>query len=145
VHPTFLYELLWDVGVAVLLVWADRRYQMGRGRVFALYVAAYTFGRFWIELLRTDPATMVFGVRINVITSAVLFVAAVAYLLLVRGPRETLAPAEPTADAGAEAGSQADQADSAAAEAATADADATADARAETEDDAEARPAAPPH
>ena len=105
VHPTFLYELVWNVAVAVLIVWADRRYRMGRGRVFALYVAGYTAGRFWIELLRTDPATMVFGVRINVITSVVLFLAAVAYLLLVRGPREVLAPAEPTADTERAAGS----------------------------------------
>ena len=41
-HPTFLYELLWCLGVAALCVWADRRFRMGHGRVFALYVAAYT-------------------------------------------------------------------------------------------------------
>ena len=100
-HPTFLYELLWNVGIVLLLLWAERRWRLGRGRVFALYVAAYTVGRFWIELLRIDPATMVFGVRINVITSVVVFLGAVAYLLLVRGPREVLAPtadAEPTPD-----------------------------------------------
>jgi prolipoprotein diacylglyceryl transferase len=94
-HPTFLYELLWDLAVAALCVLADRRFRMGRGRVFALYVAGYTFGRFWIELIRTDPATMVFGVRINVITSVVVFAAAVAYLVLVRGPRENLAVEAP--------------------------------------------------
>jgi prolipoprotein diacylglyceryl transferase len=93
VHPTFLYELLWNLAVAAFIVWADRRWRLGRGRVFALYVAGYTAGRFWIELLRTDPATMVFGVRINVITSVVVFLGAVIYLLVVRGPRETLAPA----------------------------------------------------
>ncbi|MBP2477312.1 prolipoprotein diacylglyceryl transferase [Crossiella equi] len=89
VHPTFLYELLWNLGVALLLVWADRRFRMGRGRVFALYVAGYTLGRFWIENMRTDPATMVFEfIRINAITSVVVFLGAVAYLLLVRGKRE---------------------------------------------------------
>jgi prolipoprotein diacylglyceryl transferase len=93
VHPTFLYELLWNLGVAALVVWADRRFRLGHGRAFALYVAAYCAGRFWIELLRTDPATTVFGVRINVITSIVVFLGAVAYLFLVRGPRETLASA----------------------------------------------------
>ena len=102
VHPTFLYELLWNLGVAALCVWADRRWNMGRGRVFALYVAGYTAGRFWIELLRVDPATMVFDIRINVITSVVVFAAAVAYLILVRGPREILAPAP--AEAAGEAG-----------------------------------------
>jgi prolipoprotein diacylglyceryl transferase len=97
VHPTFLYELLWNLGVAALVVWADRRWRLGRGRAFALYVAGYTAGRFWIELLRADPATMVAGVRINVITSVVVFLGAVVYLLVVRGPRETLATEPPTA------------------------------------------------
>jgi prolipoprotein diacylglyceryl transferase len=106
VHPTFLYEMVWNVAVAIFIVWADRRWRMGRGRVFALYVAGYTLGRFWIELLRTDPATMVFGVRINVITSVVVFLGAVIYLLLVRGPREQLAaPAEPAPAEPATAGS----------------------------------------
>ncbi len=84
VHPTFLYELLWNLGVAVLLVWADRRFRLGGGRVFALYVAGYTAGRFWIEMMRSDPATDVFGVRINVWVSALVFLGAVAYLVLTR-------------------------------------------------------------
>ncbi len=88
VHPTFLYELLWCLGVAALVVWADRRFQLGHGRAFALYVAGYTAGRFWIELMRTDPATMVFGLRINVITSVVVFLGAVLYLALARHGRE---------------------------------------------------------
>jgi len=88
VHPTFLYELLWNLGVALLVVWADRRFRLGHGRAFALYVAAYTAGRFWIELMRTDPATMVFGLRINVITSVVVFLGAVIYLWLARRGRE---------------------------------------------------------
>jgi prolipoprotein diacylglyceryl transferase len=88
VHPTFLYELLWCLGAAALVVWADRRFQLGHGRVFALYVVGYTAGRFWIELMRTDPATMVFGLRINVITSVVVFLGAVLYLVLARRGRE---------------------------------------------------------
>ncbi|MGH3795381.1 MAG: prolipoprotein diacylglyceryl transferase [Pseudonocardiaceae bacterium] len=88
VHPTFLYELLWDLGVALLVVWADRRFRLGHGRAFALYVAGYTAGRFWIELMRTDPATMVFGLRINVITSVVVFLAAALYFLLAPRGRE---------------------------------------------------------
>ncbi|HEY6422668.1 MAG TPA: prolipoprotein diacylglyceryl transferase [Pseudonocardiaceae bacterium] len=85
VHPTFLYEMLWNLGVAALVVWADRRFRLGHGRAFAVYVAGYTAGRFWIELMRSDPATMVFGLRINVITAVVVFLGAVTYLLL--GPR----------------------------------------------------------
>ncbi|MGH4006885.1 MAG: prolipoprotein diacylglyceryl transferase [Pseudonocardiaceae bacterium] len=88
VHPTFLYELLWNLGVVALVVWADRRFRLGHGRAFALYVAGYTAGRFWIELMRTDPATIVFGQRINVITSVVVFLGAVAYLAMARRGRE---------------------------------------------------------
>lgn len=88
VHPTFLYELLWDVGIALLVWWADRRFRLGHGRAFALYVAGYTAGRFWIELMRSDPATTIFGVRINVFTSVIVFAGAVVYLFLVRGTRE---------------------------------------------------------
>lgn len=88
VHPTFLYELLWNLGVAVLVVWADRRFRLGHGRAFAVYVAGYTAGRFWIELMRTDPATIVFDLRINVITSVVVFLAAVLYLILAPRGRE---------------------------------------------------------
>jgi prolipoprotein diacylglyceryl transferase len=84
-HPTFLYELLWNLLVAAVLVWADRRFRMGGGRVFALYVAGYTLGRGWIEMLRIDPArTHLFGLRINVVTSIVLFGLAVLYLIVRR-------------------------------------------------------------
>ncbi|WP_073482551.1 prolipoprotein diacylglyceryl transferase [Streptoalloteichus hindustanus] len=108
VHPTFLYELLWNLGVALLLVWADRKFRMGRGRVFALYVAGYTAGRCWIEMMRTDEATMVLGLRINVITSIVVFLAAVAYLLLVRGSREELPPVAAEGDTAAIDGASAE-------------------------------------
>ncbi len=90
-HPTFLYELLWNLGVAGVVVWADRRFRLGHGRAFALYIAGYTAGRFWIEQMRTDHATRVFGdIRINVVLSVVVFAAAVLYIALVRKPREVL-------------------------------------------------------
>jgi prolipoprotein diacylglyceryl transferase len=91
-QPTFLYESIWDVGVALLVIWADRRFKLGRGRAFALYVAAYTVGRGWIEALRVDHANHVLGLRLNDWTSIAVFLLAVAYLLLRRGARE--APAE---------------------------------------------------
>ena len=100
VHPTFLYELLWNLAVAALVVWADRRFRLGHGRAFALYVAGYTAGRFWIEQMRTDYATRVFGdIRVNVVVAALVFVGAVLYIALVRKPREVL-----TAVEGAESG-----------------------------------------
>jgi prolipoprotein diacylglyceryl transferase len=84
-HPTFLYESLWDLGVAGLVIWADRRWQLGKGRAFALYVAAYCVGRGWIEALRVDTANHLFGVRLNDYVSGVVFLAAVAYLYVRRG------------------------------------------------------------
>ena len=81
-HPTFLYESLWCVGVALLCVWADRRFQLGYGRVFALYVAAYTVGRFWIEALRTDTAHHILGMRLNDWTAILVFLGAVTYFVL---------------------------------------------------------------
>jgi prolipoprotein diacylglyceryl transferase len=91
VHPTFLYELIWDLLVAVLVVVADRRFRLGHGRAFAVYVAGYTVGRFFIEQMRTDYATRVFGdIRINVVVAVVVCIGALAYLVVVRGPREVL-------------------------------------------------------
>jgi prolipoprotein diacylglyceryl transferase len=91
-HPTFLYELIWDVGVAGLVWLVDRKYKLGRGRAFALYAMAYTAGRAWIEALRVDEANHFLGVRLNVWTALVVFVAALIYFLRVRGPQEFLVP-----------------------------------------------------
>jgi prolipoprotein diacylglyceryl transferase len=90
VHPTFLYELLWNLLVAALVVWVDRRYRLGHGRAFAVYVMGYTLGRTWIELMRTDEATQVFGVRVNVWVSILVFIGAAVYFVLARsrGERE---------------------------------------------------------
>ena len=84
-HPTFLYELLWNLGVAGLVVWADRRWKLGGGRAFALYVAAYAVGRFWIEALRIDDAQTFGGLRLNNLVMAVLFLGAVAFFVARRG------------------------------------------------------------
>ncbi|MDX6266476.1 MAG: hypothetical protein QOD70_1216 [Frankiales bacterium] len=84
-QPTFAYEALWDLGVAGLVLWADRRWQLGRGRAFALYVAAYCVGRGWIEALRIDDAHKLLGIRLNDFTAGLLFIAAVTYLWVRRG------------------------------------------------------------
>ncbi|EGX59900.1 prolipoprotein diacylglyceryl transferase [Streptomyces zinciresistens K42] len=81
-HPTFLYESLWSIGVAVLVIWADRRFRLGHGRAFALYVAAYCVGRFWVEYLRVDEAKQILGLRLNNWTALVVFVLAVVYIVL---------------------------------------------------------------
>jgi prolipoprotein diacylglyceryl transferase len=81
-HPTFLYEALWMLAAAVVLVLLDRRLRMGHGRVFAAYVVLYTAGRLWIEALRVDPATLVLGLRINLWVGAVVLLLAAAYLVV---------------------------------------------------------------
>ncbi|MFB6570785.1 prolipoprotein diacylglyceryl transferase, partial [Streptomyces noursei] len=81
-HPTFLYECLWCLGVAALVIWADKRFRLGHGRVFALYVAAYCVGRAWIEYMRVDEAHHILGLRLNDWTSLVVFVLAVVYMIV---------------------------------------------------------------
>ncbi|QTI67507.1 prolipoprotein diacylglyceryl transferase [Gordonia polyisoprenivorans] len=89
VHPTFLYELVWNVLVVIALVVLDRRFRIGHGRLFALYVAGYCVGRFVVELLRSDTAyTFIAGIRINVFTSALLFVCAAIYFVVATKGRE---------------------------------------------------------
>ncbi len=77
-HPLFLYESLWSLaGVAVLLLLRARLAIKPPG-LFALYVAWYTFGRFFLEQIRIDPAHELLGLRLNAWVSAALFVLAVA-------------------------------------------------------------------
>lgn len=101
VHPTFLYEMLWNIAIFAALIMIDRRFRIGHGRLFALYVAGYCVGRFWIELMRADVATEFGGVRVNSFTSTFVFIGAVVYIILApkgREAAETLRggrPAEP--------------------------------------------------
>jgi prolipoprotein diacylglyceryl transferase len=80
-HPTFLYEMLWNLAAAVLLVWLDRRFRLGHGKVFALYVLLYTGGRFWIEALRIDTVNEIGGFRLNNYTALIGFLAALIWLI----------------------------------------------------------------
>ncbi len=112
-HPTFLYESLWNVAVAGVLLWLDRHRRLGRGKLFALYVVLYTAGRAWIEALRIDEAHTFFGVRLNDWTSLVVFTAGVAALVFLRRPVDPAVaaqlPAEPTrTDSGPATGSDSD-------------------------------------
>jgi prolipoprotein diacylglyceryl transferase len=88
-HPTFLYESLWDFALALALVWAARRWTLGRGNTFALYAMGYTVGRFWIEGMRSDFAHHVFGLRLNQWTSVVVFVGALAWFIEHRNRPDT--------------------------------------------------------
>ncbi|WP_327085767.1 prolipoprotein diacylglyceryl transferase [Nonomuraea sp. NBC_01738] len=119
-HPTFLYESIWDLALAFVLIWAGKRFALRHGRLFALYVAGYTLGRFWIEGLRIDPvggidhAVTFLGLRINQWTSIVLFVAALVYFWATRNKDtpEYVLPRDlrPAPDAGATGDDDADPA-----------------------------------
>ena len=90
-HPTFLYEALWNLAGAVLLVWIGRR-MVARsgatgGRLLWIYLMVYTAGRVWIEMLRIDEAETVLGLRLNVWTSIIIFlVGAIGLALASRRP-----------------------------------------------------------
>jgi prolipoprotein diacylglyceryl transferase len=96
-HPTFLYELLWDLAIAALLLYLDRRYRLGRGNVFALYMMGYTAGRFWIEAMRSDHANHILGMRVNNWVSILVFLGGLSWFVRHRNDERSAAQ-----DAGAE-------------------------------------------
>jgi prolipoprotein diacylglyceryl transferase len=81
-HPTFAYEMIWNLGLFGLLWYLDSRRILKRGRVFAVYVAGYALGRLWIEALRSDFANEVFGVRVNIWVMSFLLIGSIAVLLI---------------------------------------------------------------
>ena len=110
-HPTFLYEAVWNLLLCGLLVILDRnrlrrsartlvtnpRRVSRPGSLLAVYACGYGLGRLWIEAVRIDPASLVWGVRVNIWMSLVLIVVSALYLLLTRGraapgPRNPVMP-----------------------------------------------------
>jgi prolipoprotein diacylglyceryl transferase len=95
-HPTFLYELIYDVIIVALLLLLDRRFRFRPPALFALYVSLYTFGRFFEELLRVDPAHHFGGLRLNAWVSIGVFCASTAFFIwwqfFRRADTETPAP-----------------------------------------------------
>jgi len=57
-HPTFLYECLWNLGLAVLILRLDRARRVAPGNLLWFYVAGYGIGRLWIEALRKNSRTL---------------------------------------------------------------------------------------
>ena len=80
-QPTFLYESLWDLALAGALIYVGRRWMLGNGRVFALYVAGYGLCRLWVEALRSDHANHILGLRLNDWTAIVVFLVGLALFL----------------------------------------------------------------
>jgi prolipoprotein diacylglyceryl transferase len=81
-HPTFLYEIIWNVFIGFGLIYFDRKYKIGHGRLFALYVSLYSLGRLFIENLRIDEARLILGFRFNVFTSLVVIVGGLIYFVI---------------------------------------------------------------
>lgn len=106
-HPTFLYEALWCLLGAFLLVRLEKYFRLNSGMLAAAYGMYYTLGRLWIEMLRIDQAEIVGGLRLNVWTSVVIFLGALSLFLFLRTLRRQnpqindiyLPNAQPTADA----------------------------------------------
>ncbi|WP_258075398.1 prolipoprotein diacylglyceryl transferase [Rathayibacter sp. AY1E3] len=85
-HPTFLYEILWNVvGIAVILL-LERRLKLQWGTVFAAYLIWYGIGRVWFESIRIDPSEFFWGIRTNV--WAALIAVVIGLVLVVIQKRE---------------------------------------------------------
>jgi len=80
-HPTFLYELIWDVVGVGLLLLLDSRYRFWPPALFSLYVSYYCFGRFFEELLRIDPSHHLAGLRLNAWVSIVVFAVSTSFFV----------------------------------------------------------------
>ena len=94
-HPTFLYEFGWNLLGVIFLLVVDRRFRIKPPGLFALYVAWYTFGRTFEELIRIDPSHEYFGFRLNFWVSVALFVVAVAVFVWARRRDTGDEPARP--------------------------------------------------
>ena len=89
-HPTFLYESLWNLVLAVVLIVLGRRLMVSRpARLLAVYTIGYGIGRFWVEGLRIDPTKEGGGLRLNQWMAIALIVGGVAYLVYCRMRPET--------------------------------------------------------
>ncbi|MFZ9248808.1 MAG: prolipoprotein diacylglyceryl transferase [Candidatus Nanopelagicales bacterium] len=81
-HPTFLYELIWSLIIGFTLIYVDKKYRLGHGRVFALYVALYSLGRLLVETFRIDESRILFGLRFNIWTSLLVIVGGLVYFMI---------------------------------------------------------------
>ena len=85
-HPTFLYEMIWNLIGAALIVFLGSKImkKLKAGSLFAIYIMWYTAGRTWIEALRIDFAHEFLGVRINVWVSMAVFVLGVVAFIVIQ-------------------------------------------------------------
>jgi len=94
-HPTFLYEMLWNLALVAFIIWIGKRNLLRPGRLFAIYVGGYFTGRLWVEALRADEANTYFGLRVNIWISLIAIACTIAFLAargLRRRPDDSDAP-----------------------------------------------------
>ncbi len=80
VHPTFLYESLWNIGVLCVMLWFVKRKKF-HGQIFLIYLLGYGIGRFWIEGLRTDQLLLPgIGLPVSQVLAFVMIIVSVGLL-----------------------------------------------------------------
>lgn len=112
-QPTFLYELIWNLLLCGTLLVIDRRCRLRPGRLFAMYVAGYTFARFFIERMRIGYATRLWGLRVNEWVAALVFVIAAGFMVVdavLHSPKSAMVKSAPCNGQGP-AGAAAESAD----------------------------------
>jgi prolipoprotein diacylglyceryltransferase len=96
-QPVFLYESVWDLLTAVLVIWAARRFRLAGDRAFALYVALYSAGMFATQSVRIDYSHHIAGLRVNQWVAVLAFAIAVGYLYRTRRARSPAGGEQPLA------------------------------------------------
>ena len=81
-HPTFLYEMIWNLAGVALILLLEKRFKLQWGKVFALYLIVYSLGRAWIESIRIDPSEIVLGLRINIWSALIGLAIGIAIILV---------------------------------------------------------------
>jgi len=91
-HPTFLYEIIWDLALAAALVWLGHHRRIRPPGLFALYVAGYSLGRIGEELLRVDPSHHILGLRLNFYVAVLLLIGGLAWFVATQRDARALTP-----------------------------------------------------
>jgi prolipoprotein diacylglyceryl transferase len=92
-QPMFLYESIFNLAVFGALLWSERQFELRKGQLLTLYIAFYTFGRFFFEHLRIDEAHEILGLRVNAWVSVLLFVGAIVWFVWLGRHRDRATPA----------------------------------------------------
>ncbi len=83
-HPTFFYELIWNLGLAAFLVWLGHHRRIRPPGLFALYVCGYSAFRVFEDSLRVDPAHYIFGMRLNFYVAGALMIVGAAWFIAIQ-------------------------------------------------------------